>query len=155
MPGQTPPPPKASPGVPLGEEHDTPTGEHPVTKRELKTALNLNDVKTVVAMVIVAVGTVFGAYKVVLTEARAQSDAGVTIVDKKHEDLRREVERYQNKTDASIGEVQGQVRDVQKQVNSMQTEVQTDIRALYRHINTGRPESRLENPPARPDGGVP
>jgi len=84
-----------------------PTGEHPVVKAELKRELNLNELKTIAAIFVAAVGTFFGAYRVVLGEARAQTDAGVSlqaqklaITDADLQAFKRDVtvrfERYEN-----------------------------------------------------------
>ncbi len=125
-------PPQASPQPPGDDEWRPPTGEHPVTKDELRRTLNVNDVKTTVAMVVVAIGTVFAAYRVVLSEARAQSDAGVSVIER----------RVTN------------VEQKQAQQSADLHEVQVDIRELYRSMQTGRPSPRLEAPlPPAKDGG--
>lgn len=108
----------------------TNTGEHPVTKDELKASLNLNDFKLVCVAVVVAVGTAFGAYRVVLNDARAQTDAGVG-----------EVTRRIVAVEQEQGRLKADIHEVQK-----------DIRALYRTITTGQRSERLESPPQR-DGG--
>lgn len=112
-------------------ETTTKTGEHPVTNGELKRALSLNDVKLVAVAITVAVGTAFGAYRVVLGEAKAQTDAGVQVLERRLTT----VEQRQQQQAADIHEVQ------------------VDIRALYRTITTGERSARLERPPAAVDGG--
>lgn len=118
------------------------TGSHPVTKRELERELNLNEIKTVVSIALTVLGGGFAGYTYIITEARAAGDAGVAVLSAKHEDLRREVIRYEEVTDGSIKGLMGDVREVSDQVK----ETQSDIRSLYKAMMTGRPQERLEKP---------
>lgn len=144
----TPPAPAASPSVPIDDEDATwrpPTRDLPVTRAQMTKALNINDVKTFVAMVAVAIAATFAAYKFVMNDARAQTDAGVQVLSAKHEDLRREVERYQQSNDKKIDRVQNDVEELRK-----------DLREFYKSWRDDKPSPRLEQPlPVRhtPDAG--
>jgi len=119
----------------------SPTGEHPVTKDELKHTLSVNDAKLVVMAIVVAVGTAFGAYRVVLNEARAQTDAGVE-----------EVKWGQTRLDQRLDQHIKDSGQAHQQLKGDMHEVQMDMRALYRAVMTGQPQPRLERPPDL-DGG--
>lgn len=110
-----------------GDEQETPSGLHEIRVREL----NWQGAKLTIAMVVVAVGTAFGAYRVVLGEALAQTDAGMAPIKQRVDTLEQQ----------------------QKELRSDVHEVQTDIRALYKAVMTGRPQERLERPPPSKDGG--
>ncbi len=49
-------------------------------RAEVTRGFQLNEVKTVVAIVVASLGIIFGAWRVVLAEAHAQTDAGITPV---------------------------------------------------------------------------
>ena len=104
------------------------TGEHPVVKAELKQALRVNEFKTVGAIVVGSLLTVFGAWRVLLSEAKAQTQSEVSVIAARVTNL--EQGRTQTQTDVH--------------------EVQMDIRALYRAVMTGASQPRLEAPR---DGG--
>jgi hypothetical protein len=116
-------------GEPLDEPKTDPSIR--VVKNAMRSELNWQGAKLTIATVVVAVGTAFGAYRVVLSEALAQTDAGVAPVLKRVETLERD----------------------QKHLSEDVHEVQQDIRSLYRAVMTGRPQERLENPPVTKDGG--
>lgn len=144
-------PPRTSPttpGVELGDATwNPPTGEHPVTKNELKRWGNLNDVRQVVAMIVVAVATVFGAYKFVLSDAAAQSDAKQAVLEEKHTSLKHEVDQIKFTTDASITAL----RDELKQQQAETRELRTDVKEFYRAWRDDKRSSRLDT--ALLDGG--
>jgi len=117
------------------------TGEHPVTKDELKHTLSVNDAKLVMMAIVVAVGTAFGAYRVVLNEARAQTDAGVE-----------EVKGGQVRLDQRLEMHLRESGQAHQQMKADLHEVQMDIRALYRSMQDGKRSPRLERP-LDPDAG--
>ncbi len=100
----------------------------------MRTALKLNEMKTVIAIVVASLGVILGAWRVVISEAKAQTDAGMAPV------VARVVVLEQQ----------------QQQVRADVHEVQVDIRELYRVVQTGARSVRLETPapsPAPKDGG--
>lgn len=118
-----------------------PTGEHPVTKADLKHQLNVELVRTLAGSVVVGIAIAFGAYWAVLAKAEAQTDAGVKVVSDAHASTKERLAEH--------------IRDsgtAHRQMREELHEVQMDIRALYRSIQTGRPSARLEAPPLA-DGG--
>lgn len=115
----------------------TSTGEHPVTNREMNRAFNLNDIRVVAAMLVVAVGTCFTAYKFVIGDARAQTDAGVQVVAT-------QLDNYRKSTDASISELKQEMKKMATKEEVK--EVQQDIREFYRVWRDDRRSVRLEQP---------
>lgn len=63
------------PDYPPDLPRETPSGVH----RALKTDLNWQGAKLTIAMGVIAVGTAFGAYRAILSEAAAQTDAGIRV----------------------------------------------------------------------------
>lgn len=57
--------------------HDT--AEMPVTRGVMRRAFRINEVFTFLVAATTAMGAVFGAYKLLLSEARAEADAGVKL----------------------------------------------------------------------------
>ena len=92
------------------------------------------------ALVAAILSGFLGGYVHLLGEARAQSDAGVTPLSRRLDQL--EAAHVSHVKDA--GEAQRLVRE-------QMHEVQMDIRALYRSQRTGERAPRLEKPPV--DGG--
>lgn len=97
------PPPRASPQPP-GESFgpETVTGVH----RALRHDLNWQGAKLTIAMVVVAVSTAFAAYRFILGEALAQTDAGMRVVgevskalDARITTLEKRFDRYDAKVD--------------------------------------------------------
>ncbi len=74
---------------------EPPTGEHPVVQREMRRELRLNEVKTVAMVVVASLGVVFGAWRILLAEARAQVDGGLAPVAALAGATQRELERFQ------------------------------------------------------------
>jgi hypothetical protein len=104
-----------------------------VVKTAMRKELNLQGAKLTIATAVVAVSTAFGAYMFIMNQALAQTDAGVGPVVKRVETLEQQ----------------------QKELRGDVHEVQMDVRALYKAVMTGRPQERLEQPPAVKDGGHP
>lgn len=78
----TPAPPRASPTLPkVHDEVDT--GSAPIARDDLRHELRLNELKTVAAIVVASLGLVFGAWRVLLNEARAQTDGGIAPIEKR------------------------------------------------------------------------
>ncbi len=78
----TPAPPRASPSLPkVIDEVDT--GSAPVVRDVLRYELRINEIKTVAAIVVTSLGLVFGAWRVLLSEARAQTDGGIAPIEKR------------------------------------------------------------------------
>lgn len=128
----TPPLPASSPAAPgQADPWTPPPGEHPVTKNELRHAFNVNDIKTVVALVVVAVGTAFGAYRIVVGDARAQADAGRVVLEQKHEALRSDVNA---------------LREEMQTIKREQTETRQDLREFYKSWRDDKRSIRLDQP---------
>lgn len=126
------PPPVQSPKPDYVPPTKTPTGEHPVVKKEMKKALRNNEIKTIVSIVVASLGVLLGGWRVVLGEARAQADAGVA-------------------------QIEARVRVVEKQQDAVMTELREtrqDIKELYKSMRYDRTSPRLENPLSSPDGGL-
>ena len=132
---------RTAPTPPSGPWERLPTGEHPITQnefhKELKRSFNLNDVKQVVAMIVVAVGTCFGAYKLVISDAKAQTDAGIQAVD-------RRVEEYKKANDATVAELKQEMKKMatKEEVH----EVRGDLREFYRAWRDDKRSVRLDQP---------
>lgn len=105
------------------------TTEDPVTGKELRRQFKWQDVAVVLAIL----AGFLGGYRTLLTEARAESDAGVKSLESRVNAVETE----------------------QKNVRSDLHEVQLDIRELYRSQHEGRRSERLERPLPPPDGGPP
>lgn len=113
--------------------HDT--AEMPVTRGAMRQAFRINEIFTFLVAAMTAVGAVFGAYKLLLSEARAEADAGIAPVERRVQVLEQEAKQQREDTH----------------------EVQMDIRSLYRAVTTGKKQERLEKPPPPPapkDGGL-
>ena len=105
------PPPQPSPQPPGPRDDEPITGVFPASRDFVREQGRLNDVKLTVAMVVVAVSTAFGAYRVVIGEARAQTDAGVASVSVESKATQRELERYQHESGNRLDRLeQGQSR---------------------------------------------
>ncbi len=102
----TVPAPLRSPEPP--QIHESPTGEYPVVKRELRRELALNELKTVAAIVVASLGIVFGAWRVVISEAKAQTDAGVALVELKQAATQAQLDRYERESAARLDRVEAQ-----------------------------------------------
>jgi len=75
-------PPRASPTLPkVVDEVDT--GSAPIVRDVLRYELRINEIKTVAAIVVTSLGLVFGAWRVLLSEARAQTDGGIAPIEKR------------------------------------------------------------------------
>lgn len=132
------PPPRSSPRVPEPDEREPDTGSYPVVRADLRKALKANDFKVVVGIAVVSIGTAFGAYRVILNDARAQTDAGVAVVV------------------TPLGKRVDVLEQGQMQQRADTHELQVDIRELYRVVRDGRRSERLETPapaPVSKDGG--
>lgn len=79
--------------------------------------LTTNDLKVFVAAITVAIATFFGGYRAVLSEAHAQVDAGVEVITAKHDDLRREVERYEKSNDDSLARMERKQERVEQKLD--------------------------------------
>lgn len=114
-----------------------PTGEHPVTKAELGRALNFNDVKLIVVAITVAVATAFGAYRVVLNDARAQTGGGIAVFRAEFEAHKKEESAARERTGADV-----------QMLRLEQWEARKELKAFYEYRRTGSPEARkvLEAP---------
>lgn len=73
------PPPAPSPRPPSNPDERHDTGEHPVTKGEMRRAFRLNEIWTALVAVGVAMSAVFGLYRLALSEARAEGREGAEI----------------------------------------------------------------------------
>lgn len=76
-------PPRASPHPLFPPELPNESKTDPsirVVKKAMRKELNWQGAKLTVATAVVAVGTAFGAYRAVLAEAAAQTDAGVRVM---------------------------------------------------------------------------
>lgn len=117
------------PAPPLDEPKTDPAIR--IVKKSMRKELNWQGAKLTIMTSVVAVGTAFGAYRVVLSEAAAQTDAGVRVHEQRIVTL--EQQQQQTRTDLH--------------------EVQTDIRSLYKAVLTGQRQERLEKPLPAVDGG--
>lgn len=109
---------------------ETPSGLHRIRVSEL----NWQGAKLTIAMCVVSVGTAFGAYRFIVGEARAQTDAGM----KEHE--------------ARLTAVEQQVPQLREELH----EARQDSHDLYRAVMEGKRSERLEKPlpPLPKDGGT-
>jgi hypothetical protein len=135
------PPPQPSPQVHRddGDPNDprTITGVYRALDSKFKGEKVFNLVVAVIALV-VSLGTLIGGYNHIISEARAQSDAGLAAVVPPLDKRVVILEQQQQQTREDVHEVQ------------------TDIRALYKAVMTGARQDRLEQPapPPKPlDGG--
>ena len=124
-----PPRPSPTPNFPPDLEAETPSGLHRIRVQEL----NWQGAKLTIAMCVVAVGTAFGAYKFIVNEARAQTDAGVA-------------------------NMESRVRAVEQQVPQLREDVHEargELRDLYKAVMEGKRSEKLERPlpPLPKDGG--
>jgi cytochrome c-type biogenesis protein CcmH/NrfG len=120
---------------PPGDARLEDTGEHPATRGEMRRAFRINEIFTFLVASMTAVGAVFGAYKLLLSEARAEADAGVAV----HE---------------------SRIKALEQQVPQLREEVyqgRLDTQALYKALMERKRQDRLEKPPPKPtlDGGSP
>jgi hypothetical protein len=106
-------------------------------KPELRSELNWQGAKLTIAMVVVAIGTAFGAYEFILNEARAQTDAGV----KGHETRLSAVEQT-----ATADRAQNNTRFQRLEEGQLRTDKKLD--ALLDRLNVPNPA------PAPKDGGM-
>jgi hypothetical protein len=108
---------------------ETPSGLHRIRVSEL----NWQGAKLTIAMCVVAVGTAFGAYKFIISEARAQTDAGMKGLESR------------------VVAVEQQVPQLREELH----EARQDTHDLYRAIMEGKRSERLERPlpPLPKDGG--
>ena len=123
------PPPAATPKPPEPDRHDT--AEMPVTKGEMRRSFRINEVFTFVVAALTAIGAVFGAYRLLLSEAEAAGEKGAARAEQRIVTL--EQQRRQDRDDMH--------------------ELQKDIRELYRVMPRVRDSARLEKPLG--DGGSP
>lgn len=146
-------PPLPSPGQPFvsDREREPTTGEFLAASvenvvREQTTHVEKNVRRGVserltvsfVASVVVAIGTAFGAYTFVLNEAKAQTDAGVKLIDQKAEATQGELTRYKSENDARFNRLEHQGDRNEQKLDAM-------LNAF-----------RVPNPaPAPKDGGTP
>ncbi len=93
-------------------------------KAEVAKGFRLNEVTTIVAIVVASIGTSFGAYRVVLGEARAQTDAGI-------EPLTHRVATLEQNQSAVMTELR---------------ELRIDQREAYKAQRDDRRSPRLESP---------
>jgi hypothetical protein len=127
----------------------------PVTNEQARRLFSIHDLRTISSLVVAIVVGSVGAWMAVAKEARAAADAGVEHVDLKTDALARELAVHEMASAATHAELRAAIAaDAQ-----VAREVQLDIRALYRRIETGEPQPRLEAPPAvvvvpGPDGGT-
>ncbi len=115
-----------------------------VTNRELRRQFRWQDV----ALVLAILGTFGSGGMAIIREARAQSDAGVAAVVSRVDELERSRAAYRKDVEQQVDDMKSDVSDVKRQVK----EAQADIRALYRFLQTGQRQERLEAPV---DGGQP
>lgn len=115
------PPPHSTPAPDYPPElpKETPSGVYRMKRERKRTDLKL------VGVVVVALGTVFGAYRAVLGDARAQTDAGVKTLE-----LR-------------VGAVEQQVPQLRGEVQ----EARVELRELYKAVMTKKRSDKLESPP--------
>jgi len=80
-----------------------------VVKRQMRSELNWQGAKLTIATAVIAVGTAFGAYRFVLSEAAAQTDAGMRVqaaelkaVEVRVETLEKRFDRFDQKMDAAL-----------------------------------------------------
>lgn len=102
-----------------------------IVKKSMRKELSWQGAKLTIMTSVVAVGTAFGAYRVVLSEAAAQTDAGVRV----HEQRITTLEQQQKETRSDLHELQ------------------MDIRELYRVMPRRHDSERLEKPLPAVDGG--
>lgn len=80
-----------------------------IVKKAMRKELNMQGAKLTVATAVVAVGTAFGAYRFVLSEAAAQTDAGMRVqaaeqkaLDVRVTTLEKRFDRFDQKMDALL-----------------------------------------------------
>lgn len=117
------------PAPPLDEPKTDPAIR--IVKKSMRKELNWQGAKLTIATTVIAIGTAFGAYRVVLSEAAAQTDAGVRV----HEQRIVTLEQQQKETRSDLHELQ------------------MDIRELYRVMPRRHDSERLEKPLPAVDGG--
>ena len=123
------PPPAPSPQPPKDEtRHDT--AEMPVTVGTMRRAFRINEVFTFAVAAMTAIAAVFGAYRLLLSEAEAAGAKGADKVAERV--LTLEQQRRHDRDDVH--------------------ELQRDIRELYRVMPRVRDSARLERPVGK-DGG--
>ena len=127
------PPPIASP-EPEYDGTSTPSGVYRAVEKKFRGEKIFNLAVAGVALLI-SLGTLIGGYNHIISEARAQADAGVQPIDRRVTIL--EQQQVQTRQDVH--------------------EVQVDIRSLYKAVMTGERQNRLEQPapiPKPADGGL-
>lgn len=117
------------PAPPLDEPKTDPAIR--IVKKSMRKELSWQGAKLTIATTVIAIGTAFGAYRVVLSEAAAQTDAGVRV----HEQRIVTLEQQQKETRSDLHELQ------------------MDIRELYRVMPRRHDSERLEKPLPAVDGG--
>ncbi len=93
-----------------------------------------SETKQTIGVVVIALATIFGAWRVVLSEARAQTDSGIAPIEKRITTL-----------EQNQAAVMTEVR-----------ELRLDLREAYKAQRYDRPSPRLEQPPppVSKDGGL-
>lgn len=121
----------------MSSESPKDTGEHPATKAEVSKLLTWHDIRTIGTVVVAIIAGTVTAWQLLISEARAQADAGVLATARRAQDLEERVKRHEIES----AEVHSQIKEDLK-------EVQADIRALYKAVMTREPQERLERPDA-------
>lgn len=112
---------------------------------DTRTRKTLSDVRALLVIGVASVVAVFGAgwaaYAQTASVAQAKADEVARPLERRQADLEQQLERHMK--DAG---------DRDRRVQADLHELQLDVRALYRAIQTGAPQPRLEAPV---DGGAP
>lgn len=126
----------------MDEPRRTTTAEQPATSAELKQAeatISWRSFAQSIVALTTLLGVFSGGYFHIISEARAQTDAGLS-------QLAPRIVELENRARRNEEYAAGLSRDVH--------EVQLDMRELYRVIQTGARSARLEAPPTTStDGG--
>lgn len=144
-----PTPPLPSPGQPYqsDQEHEPTTGEYLAAKAEdvVRDRLRGAGQKTFlsgfvgfVGSIVGAIGIAFAAYTFIVTEARAQTDAGMKVVAQQAANTQAQLESYRKENDARF-------QRLEHQGDRNETKLDAMLQAF-----------RVPNPaPKPPDGGPP
>ena len=126
----------------MDEPRRTTTAEQPATSAELKQAeatISWRSLAQSVVALATLLGVFFGGYSHIISEARAQTDAGLNQLTPRIVELENRARRNEEVAVRLSGDLH---------------EVQLDVRELYRVIQTGARSARLEAPPTTSaDGG--
>jgi len=115
-------------------------------QHQMKSKFVWSDIKTIAAIIIAIIAAAWAAYGKVEAVASAAAQTTVQKTAEQADATQRELVRYENVNDASVLGVKADVQEVR----NAQAETQSDIRALYRFMQTKQPQPRLEKPAPKP-----